>query len=174
MADPRYPIGKFERKGPLTAQDRTRLIESMSAAPERFRAAVAGLNDSQLDTPYREGGWTVRQLIHHLADSHMNSYVRFRLTATENEPTIKPYDEKLWADLPDARTSPIDPSLQMLDGIHRRWVLLMKSFGPDDFARGMVHPEHGRMTLDDALGLYEWHGRHHAAHITSLRQQRNW
>jgi uncharacterized damage-inducible protein DinB len=150
------------------------MIESIAAAPENFRAAVTGLNGAQLDTPYRDGGWTVRQVIHHVADSHMNSYVRFRLALTENEPTIKAYDEKLWAELPDARTAPVEISLAMIEALHRRWVLLLKSFGPSDFARTVRHPQHGTMTLDDAVALYEWHGRHHTAHITALRAARNW
>jgi uncharacterized damage-inducible protein DinB len=174
MADARFPIGKFERKGPHAAAERARLIESIAAAPGKFRAAVKGLSEAQLDTPYRDGGWTVRQLIHHVADSHMNSYVRFRLAMTEDDPTIKGYDEKLWAELPDARTAPVEISLEMLDALHRRWVLLMKSFGPEDFARTMRHSQNGPMTLDDSLGLYEWHGRHHTAHITSLRAAKNW
>jgi uncharacterized damage-inducible protein DinB len=174
MTDPRFPVGKLNRKGPLSPEDRASMIESLAAAPENFRNAVMGLNGAQLDTPYREGGWTVRQVIHHVADSHMNSYVRFRLALTENEPTIKAYDEKLWAELPDARTAPVEISLAMIEALHRRWVLLLKSFGPADFARTVRHPVNGTMTLDDALALYEWHGRHHTAHITALRAARNW
>jgi uncharacterized damage-inducible protein DinB len=172
--DPRYPAGKLEKKGPLTPAERSHMVESVATAPANFRSAVKGLDDRQLNTPYREGGWTVRQVIHHVADSHMNSYVRFRLALTETEPTIKPYDEKLWAELPDARSAPIEPSLNMLDAMHHRWVILLRSFKPEDFARTMRHPERGTMTLDDSLALYEWHGRHHAAHITSLRKRMGW
>lgn len=174
MADPRYPVGKFERKGALSPAERTQKIESLAAAPAKFRAAIAGLDNAQLDTPYRDGGWTVRQVIHHLADSHLNSSIRFRMALTENEPTITAYNEKLWAELSDARTAPVEISLAMLDALHNRWVLLLKSFGPADFAKTFRHPEHGAMSLDDALSLYEWHGRHHAAHITSLRAAKNW
>ncbi len=135
MADPRYPVGKFERKGALSPSERAQKIESLAAAPGKFRGAIAGLNDAQLDTPYRDGGWTVRQVIHHLADSHLNSSIRFRMALTENEPTITAYNEKLWAELSDARTAPVEISLAMLDALHNRWVLLLKSFGPADFAK---------------------------------------
>lgn len=174
MADPRFPVGKNTRKGPFSPEDRANMIESIASAPGKFRAATTGLIGAQLDTPYRDGGWTVRQVIHHVADSHMNSYVRFRLALTENEPTIKGYDEARWAELTDARTAPVELSLNLLDNLHQRWVLLLKSFGPVDFARTLRHPDHGTMTLDDALALYEWHGRHHTAHITELRAARNW
>ncbi|HXN64775.1 MAG TPA: putative metal-dependent hydrolase [Candidatus Acidoferrales bacterium] len=174
MNDPRYPIGKLEKKGPFTPAERSHMVESIATAPAQLRAATKGLDDRQLDTPYREGGWTVRQVIHHVADSHMNSYVRFRLALTEKEPTIKAYDEKLWAELPDARKAPVDTSLAMLDAMHHRWVILLRSFKPEDFARTMRHPERGPMTLDDSLAIYEWHGRHHAAHITELRKRNGW
>lgn len=172
--DLRFPIGKLDKKGPLTTAERKRMIESIEATPNRFRTAVAGLNDKQLDTPYRHGGWTVRQTVHHVADSHMNGYVRFRLGVTEAEPIAKAYDEKLWAELADSRTAPVDISLEIIDGVHRRWALLLHSVREIDFNRAVRHTEHGPMSLDDLLADYEWHGRHHAAHITSLRTRNGW
>ncbi|HXQ97589.1 MAG TPA: putative metal-dependent hydrolase [Candidatus Limnocylindrales bacterium] len=172
--DLRYPVGKWEKKGPFTPTERKQMIDSVEATPNRFRSAVAGLNDKQLDTPYRHGGWTVRQTVHHVADSHMNAYIRFRLGVTEAEPTVKPYDEKQWADLLDARTAPVDISLEIIDGIHRRWAILLHSVREIDFNRAVRHPENGVMSLDDVLALYEWHGRHHAAHITALRTRNGW
>lgn len=172
--DLRYPVGKADKKGPLTPDERNHMIESLAAAPAAFRAAVAGLSDEQLDTRYRNGGWTIRQVIHHVADSHMNAYIRFRFAVTEAEPTIKPYDEKAWAELADARSAPVEPSLQVIDGIHQRWVILLHSVREIDYNRAMKHPERGLMTLDDTLALYEWHARHHAAHITGLRKERGW
>ncbi len=174
MTDLRYPIGPFRFQGNMTAQDRREAIDALAEAPARLRAAVAGLSPQQLDTPYRPGGWTVRQVVHHLADSHMNSYVRFRLALTEEEPTLKPYDERRWAELSDARTAPIEISLALLESLHRRWVMLLRSLAPADFARRFRHPEHGLMTLEKNLALYAWHGRHHVAHITSLRERMGW
>jgi hypothetical protein len=135
---------------------------------------VAGLTDAQLDTPYREGGWTARQVIHHVADSHMNAYVRFKLGVTEENPTIKAYNEARWAETIDARTAPVDVSLGIIDGVHRRWVQLLRTFDGAAFARTIVHPEHGSMKLSDLLQLYAWHGRHHAAHIRGLRVEKSW
>jgi hypothetical protein len=135
---------------------------------------VAGLNDSQLDTPYREGGWTVRQVVHHLADSHANSVIRFKLALTEDWPTIKPYNENTWAQLPDSKSLPVDSSLTFISAMHERWVALLESMSEADFERGYVHPERGRQNLLTALGIYAWHGRHHTAHITSLRARNNW
>jgi hypothetical protein len=172
--DLRYPVGKADKKGPLTPDERKHMIESLGAAPAKFRAAVAGLNDTQLDTRYRNGGWTIRQVIHHVADSHMNAYIRFRFAVTEAEPTIKPYDEKAWAELADARTAPVEISLQLIDAIHQRWVILLHSVREIEYNRAMKHPERGLVTLDDTLALYEWHGRHHEAHITGLRRERGW
>ena len=172
--DLKYPVGKFEKSHPPTSDERKHTIESIASAPGKLRAAVKGLTDQQLDTPYRPGGWTVRQVVHHLADSHMNAYVRFRLGLTEVEPTVKPYDEKLWAELADARTAPIEPSLAIMDAIHGRWVELMHVTRDIDFTRGIKHPEHGLMTLDEQLAMYEWHARHHTAHITALRKRMNW
>ena len=172
--DLRYPVGKWNTKGPFTNAQRHQMIASIGAAPEKFRAATAGLNEAQLNTPYRNGGWTVRQTIHHVADSHMNAYIRFRLGITEAEPTVKPYDEKTWAELFDARTAPVEISLGLIDGVHKRWVMLLETVREIDFNRNVRHPEHGTMSLDDLMALYEWHGRHHAAHITGLRQRNGW
>jgi len=174
MSDPRYPIGKFTRIAAPTDSDRSGWIDQIEATPANLRAAVAGLNDEQLDTPYREGGWTVRQLAHHMADSHMNAYVRVRLALTEENPTIKAYEEDRWAELSDAKSAPIEPSLDLLENLHRRWVLLLRSLGADDFARTLVHPVNGPMTLDTVLGIYAWHGRHHVAHVTALRERMGW
>src|SRR6266542_2402494 len=162
--DLRYPIGKFEWQGKNTEEQRREFIRRIEEAPARLRAAVDGLSEEQLETPYREGGWTVRQVVHHLADSHMNSYVRFRLALTEEEPTIKPYDESVWAQLPDARTAPIEVSLTLLESLHRRWVMLLRSLSPADWERTFRHPELGIVSLDKNLALYAWHGAHHTAH----------
>lgn len=169
-----YPVGPCEYPEVVSPEERKRHIEELAAAPARFREAVRGLNDSQLDTPYRPGGWTVRQVIHHVPDSHLNAYVRFRLALTEDEPLIKPYDEKRWAELKDAATEPLEASLQLLDGLHRRWVALLKSLSDADFARKLRHPELGVLRLDTYLAGYAWHCRHHAAHITGLRRRMNW
>lgn len=151
------------------------MIEVIAAAPARMRAAVAGLDDAQLDTPYREGGWTVRQVVHHVPDSHLNAYVRLKLALTEERPTIKPYDESAWAELADACVTPINVSLTMLEVLHDRWVRLMHTLKPEDFARTYGHPEHkGDFTLDGLIAMYEWHSRHHVAHITSLRERMGW
>ncbi|HYM13065.1 MAG TPA: bacillithiol transferase BstA [Bryobacterales bacterium] len=174
MTDLRYPIGRFQFPDAVTQDQRGQFIDDIEAAPALLRAAVAGLSPEQLDTPYRPGGWTVRQVVHHVPDSHMNSYMRFRLALTENEPAIKPYDEKRWAELADARTAPLEPSLALLESLHRRWVLLLRSFQPADFARAFRHPELGLVTLERNLALYAWHGRHHVAHITSLRERMGW
>ncbi len=172
--DLRYLIGKFNWEGPATADERRSLIDQIEAAPARLRAAVMGLSPAQLDTPYRDGGWTVRQVVHHVPDSHMNAYVRFKLALTEEEPTIKPYDEARWAQLSDSRLTPLETSLTLLDSVQERWIVLLRSLGASDFARKFRHPERGVMTLDETLALYAWHGRHHVAHITSLRERMNW
>lgn len=169
-----YPIGKFERPETLSEEQRRASIASLAELPARLRAAVAGLTGAQLETPYRPGGWTVRQVVHHLPDSHMNSYVRFRLALTESEPTVKTYDEARWADLNDAKTAPIDPSLALLENLHLRWVTLLRSLSPTDWARTFRHPAIGLITLEQNLALYDWHGRHHVAHITSLRERQGW
>lgn len=172
--DPRYPIGHFERVLPATAEQRAALIQQIADAPVNLRAAVAGLNDAQLDTSYRPGGWTVRQVCHHLPDSHLNSYIRFRLALTEDLPTIKPYNETLWAELSDAKHAPIDISLRLLESLHQRWVLLLRSMSPADFQRKLNHPETGENVLDFYLVLYAWHGRHHISQITSFRERMKW
>jgi hypothetical protein len=172
--DLRYPIGPFQYDGPSTDEQRRRLIDQLEAAPARLRAAVEGLSPQRLETPYRPGGWTVRQVVHHLPDSHLNSYMRFRLALTEDKPAIKAYYEDRWAELDDARHAPIDISLGLLEALHRRWVLLLRSLHAADFARTFIHPELGVVSLDKNLSLYAWHGRHHVAHITSLRERMGW
>ncbi|HWN17341.1 MAG TPA: bacillithiol transferase BstA [Gemmatimonadales bacterium] len=175
MDDLRYPIGPFRYTGNGSPAQRDQWLSEIAAAPANLRAAVAGLSPLQLDTPYRPEGWTVRQVVHHLPDSHLNAYTRIKLALTEEEPTIKPYEEARWAELPDARTGPVEPSLALLDFLHQRWLLLLRNLGPADFARRYRHPEHGRMfELGEVLALYAWHGRHHVAHITSLRRRMAW
>lgn len=174
MNDPRYPVGKFERCEELTPAERRAMIEEISVVPMRMRDAISGLTPAQLDTPYREGGWTLRQVVHHVPDSHLNAYIRFKLGLTEDLPTIKPYDEARWAELADTHDTPVKTSLTMLEALHDRWVRLLKSMKPADFQRKIIHPENGVMTLDAVLGLYEWHGRHHVAHITSARERKSW
>jgi hypothetical protein len=169
-----YPIGKFEWTQTVTPERRRQLINEIAAAPANFRGAVRGLTDRQLDTPYRPDGWTVRQLIHHVADSHMNSYIRFRLALTEEQPAVNGYNEKEWAKLHDSQTLPVQVSLQLLDGLHDRWVDLLRSMSAADFERGFRHSEHGLIRLDMNLALYGWHSRHHAAHITGLRERMGW
>jgi len=173
-ADLRYPIGKLQRVASVNDGQRKAMIDAIADTPAKLKAAVAGLNEQQLDTPYRPGGWTVRQVVHHLPDSHLNAFIRFKLALTEDKPTIKPYDEARWAELADAK-APIEPSLVLLDSLHKRWLVLLNSLGPADWQRSMVHPEHpAPMTLDDVLQIYAWHGRHHVAHITSLRERNGW
>ncbi len=172
--DLRYPIGKFRLEGEITEQQRQIWMDELTEAPSLLRAAVQGLSPQQLGTPYRPGGWTVRQIVHHIPDSHLNSYVRCRLALTEDEPIIKPYQEGRWAELADARSAPLEPSLALLESLHERWILLLRSLGPADWARIFHHPERGAMTLERNLALYAWHGRHHIAHITSLRQRMGW
>lgn len=174
MTDPRYPVGKFHYDSPLTAETKKQFIDEIAHTPANLRAAIKGLSDHQLDTPYRVGGWTVRQVVHHMPDSHMNSYVRFKLALTEDEPTIKPYAEDRWAELADTKSTPIEVSLTLLDSLHDRWVGLLRSLTPEDWKRTFRHPEMGPMTLEKALALYAWHGKHHVAHITELRKQRSW
>jgi uncharacterized damage-inducible protein DinB len=174
MEDLQYPIGKFDFKGPSTAEQRRRWIETIAQAPNELRYALQGLNAEQLDTPYRPGGWTIRQVAHHLPDSHMNSYVRFRLALTEDEPVIKSYQEDRWAELPDARTAPVETSLQLLDALHERWTLLLLSLTEADFSRTFRHPELGLISLERNLALYAWHGQHHVAQISALRTRMDW
>ena len=174
MSDPRYPIGKFQFEAPLSERKRGAAIEEIAAAPAALRVAVNGLSAKQLDTPYREGGWTVRQVIHHLPDSHMNAYVRFKLALTENEPTVKPYAEDRWAELSDTKATPVEVSLALLDSLHHRWVTLLRSLGPNDWKRNFRHPELGVVSLERNVALYAWHSRHHVAHVTELRKRMHW
>jgi hypothetical protein len=172
--DLRYPVGKFVLDPATTTDKRNAWIRQIADAPALLRAGVAGLDDRQLDTPYRPGGWTVRQVLHHVPDSHLNAYCRFKLALTEDNPTIKPYDEDAWAKIADTARTPPDVSLTLLEALHRRWVILLESLSARDFARPLHHPEHGGRTLDWMLQLYAWHGRHHAAHVSSLRQREGW
>jgi len=172
--DLQYPIGKFQWEGAITNEQREQLIAQIEQAPVQLRQAVAGLSEEQVNTAYRPNGWTVRQVVHHLPDSHMNTYIRFRLALTEDEPTIKPYDQERWAVLKDARTAPLELSLSLLESLHQRWALLLRSLRAQDFARTFRHPEMGVVSLDKYLALVAWHGRHHIAHITSLRDRMGW
>ncbi len=173
-ADLRYPIGRFSPRSEVSAEERTRWIGEIAAAPAALRRAVTGLSDAQLDTPYRAGGWTVRQVVHHVPDSHVNAYTRFRLALTEDEPEIRPYREADWAELPDARSLAIEPSLRLLEALHERWVPLLRSLGSAEWARRLRHPESGVLPLDAMLQLYAWHGRHHVAHVTALAAREGW
>lgn len=174
QADLRYPIGRFKSVKDFPPADYPKLIDEIAGAPKLFRKAVSGLDDRQLDTPYRPDGWTVRQVVHHVADSHMNAYIRFKLAMTEDHPTIKPYFEARWAELPEARSASIEISLTLLEALHTRWVLFLRALQPEDFKRAMNHPENGLMTVDSLLQLYAWHGKHHAGHISGLRKRMNW
>lgn len=174
MTDLRYPIGRFVPDPNPTTATRASHIETISTLPVRMRRAVAGLSEQQLNTPYREGGWTVRQVVHHVPDSHLNAYVRFKLAVTENNPTIKPYDETAWAALKDSELTPIEVSLTLLESLHARWTVLLRSLKPEDFQRSFVHPDSGPHDVDWLLGLYSWHGNHHVAHITGLRERMGW
>jgi hypothetical protein len=178
MSDLRYPVGKFEWIAPQSeqqaAQDRGMYIDTLAKLPAQMRTAVQDLRPEQLDTPYRPNGWTVRQVVHHVPDSHMNAYIRFKLALTEHEPHIKTYNEGDWAKLPDSSVTPIDVSLHLLAALHSRWVDLLQSMQPSDFGRAMYHPEHGVLSLERMLAMYAWHSRHHLAHITSLRERMQW
>jgi uncharacterized damage-inducible protein DinB len=174
VTDLRYPVGKYERRDTLTPDERTSMIAEIAETPARMRKAIAGLTDSQLETPYREDGWTVRQVVHHVPDSHLNSYTRFKLALTEEHPTIRPYDEAKWAELSDSRDTPIETSLTLLESLHDRWTRLLRAMSADDYRRTLHHPDSGVMSLDTVLTLYAWHGRHHVAHITSLRERMGW
>ncbi len=172
--DLRYPVGKFAFAGTLSDSERQSLIDEIAATPEKLRAAVAGLDDNQLNTEYRPEGWTVRQVVHHVPESHLNSYIRFKLAVTEDEPVIKPYFEDRWAKLDDAQTAPVELSLDLLGALHSRWVWFLRSLKPADFQRTFRHPELGIVGLDKNVALYAWHGRHHVAHVTSLRERMGW
>ena len=169
-SDLRYPIGRRIPKTEHTPATRTAALAIIVDTPAKLRAAVKGLSDSQLDTPYRPGGWTVRQLVHHVADSHMNAYIRTRLALTEDNPPVKPYDEAKWAELAD-KSLPIEPSLNIVDAVHLRWTTLLKAMAPEDFSRTMFHPEHGKISIDALMEIYAWHGPHHTAHVTELRKR---
>ena len=169
----RYPVGRFQLDSQSTPYKRSIWLTSIESLPQALRDAVTGLTEEQLDTPYREGGWTVRQVVHHVADSHTNAYVRTKLALTEDSPSIKPYDEKLWAELPDSRLS-VEVSLALLDSLHARWAVLLRSLKDDAFARTWVHPEHGTRDLDYLVQLYAWHSRHHVGHVRSLRERMRW
>jgi uncharacterized damage-inducible protein DinB len=173
MTDSRYPVGKFHYEGPPTDAQKQAYLSEIAQTPTNLRAAVKGLSDAQLNTPYRDGGWTVRQVVHHVPDSHLNSYIRFKLALTENEPTIKGYAEDRWAELADTKETPIEVSLALLDSLHDRWVRLLRSLKAEDWKRTFRHPELGPMTLEKNLALYAWHGRHHVAHVTELRKRMN-
>ena len=172
--DLRYPIGSFKFDGAPTDEVIRRAIAEIAEAPTKLRAAVEGLATEQLDTPYRPGGWTVRQVVHHVPDSHLNSYCRFKLALTEDEPTIRAYHEDRWAELEEARTAPVEVSFALLESLHRRWVLMLNSLAPADFQRTFRHPDIGLVSLARNTCLYAWHGRHHVAHITSLRERMGW
>jgi hypothetical protein len=170
----RYPIGRFQPRPSIDPSYRVELIETIEALPGRLREAVGGLREEQLDTPYRPGGWTVRQVVHHLPDSHVNAYVRFKLAVTEDTPTICAYDQDAWASLADAREAPIELSLGILDALHARWGLMLRGLSAADWEREFNHPESGRVGLDDYLQLYAWHGEHHLAHIRNLAARNGW
>ena len=172
-AELRYPIGKFQSSTP-TEENRKKFLAQIEETPKKLREAVSGLSREQLHTPYRDGGWTVQQVVHHVADSHMNAYTRFKLALTEDEPTIKPYNETRWAELSDSQTTPVETSLALVDALHERWGNLLRGMSAADFQRRLNHPERGPMSLDDTLALYAWHGRHHVAHITGLRGRKGW
>ena len=174
MDDLRFPTGTFTLDPDVTTDKRRGWIQRIAEAPALLRSAAAGLTEPQLQTPYRPDGWTVRQVIHHVPESHMNAYVRFKLALTEDNPTVKPYDEAAWAKVADTERTPVDVSLALLDALHRRWVVLLESMGPGDFARRLFHPERGQIDLDWMLQLYAWHGHHHTAQITGLRQRKGW
>ena len=174
MHDLSYPIGKFQYDQPFTDEARRQCIDQIAEAPHKLRQAVAGLTDAQLDTRYRAGGWTVRQVVHHVADSHLTSYGRFRLALTEDTPVVKPFPEERWAELPDARTAPVDVSLALLEALQERWVMLLRSLTPEQLERAFHHADLGLVPLHKNIALYAWHGRHHVAHVTGLRERMKW
>lgn len=174
MSDPRYPVGKFEFPPQITPQLRSQFLNEIEHTPARLREAVKGLSPEQINQPYREGGWTVRQVVHHLADSHLNAYIRFKLGITENNPAIKTYDEALWAELSDAKAADIQASLNLLEALHQRLIQFLRQLSDDQFSRTINHPEFGIVPLDKYLAMYAWHGRHHVAHVTALRQRQGW
>lgn len=175
MADLRYPIGSFDASPrAYSATERATAIRTLAELPARLRLAVSGLTETQIDTPYRPGGWTVRQVVHHTADSHLNAYLRLKFALTEDNPTIKPYAEAVWAELADSTTLPVSVSLDLLESLHARMVTVFRSLPDETFSRTFLHPERGAMTIDDLLALYDWHSKHHTAHVTSLREREGW
>jgi len=174
MGDLRFPIGKFQHAGEITEEQRKAWLQDIEDLPVRLSEAVAGLSDAQLNTPYRPEGWTLRQVVHHVADSHMNSYIRFKLALTEELPTVKLYEEAAWAELDDAKNAPVNVSLQLLETLHHRWVMLIRSLEPWQWEKSFVHPDSGEVKLATNLGIYAWHGKHHTAHITTLRERMGW
>lgn len=175
IQDNRYPVGRFKYEGDSSREAIDASIAEIELLPQRLRESIAGLGEAQMNTPYREGGWTPHQVVHHVADSHMNAYVRCKLALTEDSPAIKPYDEALWADLPDVKALPVDVSLSLIDALHERWIALLRAIPDADFERGYIHPDHGRrVPLREVVALYAWHGRHHTAHITTLRERNGW
>jgi uncharacterized damage-inducible protein DinB len=174
VPDPRYPIGRWKRSATIDKDERNSAIRDLAEMPELLRNALDGLGEEALTTPYREGGWTVRQLVHHIADSHMNAYVRVRLALTEDGPTISTYDEKAWAELHDSMSAPVEWSLELLESLHARWVMMLQSLSEEQWQRTFVHPDHGGQTVEVATTLYAWHSRHHVAHIAHLRAQKGW
>jgi len=172
--DVRYPIGRFDFKAPFRSEDRPSCFDQLADGPAKLDAAIAGLFDQQLDTAYRPEGWTVRQVVHHLADAQVNWYIRVKLAVTEAQPRIVPYAEQLWAELADARLGPVEPSLKMFGGVTERWCRLLESLKPEDWSRSFSHPEWGPITVEDTLRLMAWHTRHHTAHITELRKRMSW
>ena len=170
----RFPTGRFHRPQSLDAAGRAKAIESIATTPARLRDAVRELTPEQIETPYRPGGWTVRQVAHHLPDSHLNALFRFKLALTEDEPTIKPYDEAAWAELADVRVVPIEVSVVLLEAAHERWLAILRAMTTRDFERTLIHPETGLQRLDQMLALYAWHGPHHVAHVTALRERMGW
>ncbi|MBS4028901.1 MAG: putative metal-dependent hydrolase [Ignavibacteriales bacterium] len=174
MNDIRFPIGKFQNKETITETERIQCIQHIADCPQILRAVIRGFSDEQFNTPYRDGGWTVKQVVHHLADSHMNAYVRFKLALTENEPLIKTYEESLWAELFDAKNARVETSLQLLESLHTRWVMFLRSLSPTDFSKTFRHPDSGIKKIDFLVQMYAWHSQHHVAHITSLRERMGW
>ncbi len=173
MEKVKYPIGEFSHTGPITSAMISAWIDEIAALPDEMRAAIRDLTPEQLDTPYRPGGWTLRQVVHHVADSHLNSYVRFKWALTEDRPAIKTYFEERWAELPDYR-EPLELSLDFLELLHKRWVVLLRSLDEAALSREFVHPDSGLVSLAKNVGIYAWHGRHHVAHITTLRERMGW
>jgi hypothetical protein len=174
MTDLRYPIGKFSYEGPPSEEQKNQFLSDIEQTPANLRTALRGLSEPQLDKPYRTEGWTLRQVAHHVPDSHMNAYIRFKLALTEDDPTIKPYAEDRWAMLPDTAATPVEVSLALLDSLHTRWMKLLRSLQSEDWKRTFRHPQLGLVPLEKNLALYSWHGRHHVAHITSLRERNGW